>query len=46
MVPIALLAPLLSREGNAWPKTPSMDGPAAAGVRFERAYCSNLVPPA
>lgn len=34
---------MLSCAGNRWLKTPAMDSLAAAGVRFERAYCTNPV---
>ena len=36
-------AGMLSCTGNRWLKTPAMDGLAARGVRFERAYCGNPV---
>ncbi len=36
-------ASMMSCAGNSYLKTPAMDGLAAAGVRFERAYCTNPV---
>ncbi len=36
-------AGMMSCMGNPWLKTPALDGLAASGVRFERAYVSNPV---
>lgn len=36
-------ATTMSCAGNPWVKTPAMDRIAAAGIRFERAYCTNPV---
>jgi len=36
-------AGMMSCTGNRWLKTPAMDGLAASGIRFERAYASNPV---
>lgn len=36
-------AGMLSCAGNPYVKTPALDGLAAAGARFERAYCANPV---
>ncbi|MCH5374250.1 MAG: sulfatase-like hydrolase/transferase [Planctomycetes bacterium] len=36
-------AGMLSSAGNPYVRTPAMDSLAAAGVRFERAYCGNPV---
>ncbi len=36
-------ADMLSCAGNAFVKTPNLDGLAANGARFERAYCANPV---
>jgi len=36
-------AGMLSCAGNRYLKTPALDGLAAGGVRFERAYCANPV---
>src|SRR5512144_1293504 len=36
-------AGMMSCTGNPWLKTPAMDGLAASGTRFERAYCANPV---
>lgn len=36
-------AGMLSCAGNPYLKTPALDGLAAGGVRFERAYCANPV---
>jgi len=36
-------AGMLSCAGNSWLKTPNIDRLAAAGARFERAYCANPV---
>ena len=36
-------AGMMSCAGNKWLKTPAMDGLAASGIRFERAYACNPV---
>jgi len=36
-------ASMLGCAGNRWLKTPAMDGLAATGARFERAFCANPV---